>query len=96
MNNFKILPLSKDIILPKRSNELAAGLDIFSPYSLTLYPKKPHLIPLGFKAELPNDYFCQLMGRSSMCLRNIIVLGGVIDPDYRGQYLLLFGVAFVQ
>jgi dUTP pyrophosphatase len=45
-------------------------------------------IPLGIKMEIPNGYEIQIRSRSSLSLKNRIVVGngiGTIDPDYRGQ-----------
>ena len=87
--NIKIKILSEHYVPPVRTSEGSAGLDLHSPYNLTLMPNKSHLIPMGFAVEIPPNFYVQLTSRSGFALRGITVLGGVIDSDFRGQVLLL-------
>ena len=87
--NIKIKIFSEHYVPPVRTSEEAAGLDLHCPYNLTLMPNKSHLIPMGFAVEIPPNFFIKLASRSGFALRGIIVLGGVIDSDFRGQVLLL-------
>ncbi|XP_004212063.2 deoxyuridine 5'-triphosphate nucleotidohydrolase-like [Hydra vulgaris] len=46
-------------------------------------------VPTGIRMQVPVGCFGQLLSRSSLALRNITVVGGVIDNDYRGEMSVL-------
>lgn len=49
------------------------------------YKFKPTLVPTGVKCKLPQDYYLQLSVRSSLPLKDWLILGnsvGIIDADY--------------
>lgn len=89
MENIKIKIVSENYVPPIRATANAAALDLHSPHKIILAPGKSHMIPLGFCMEIPPQYFMQLVTRSSLAVRGVMTLGGIIDSDYRGQVLLL-------
>jgi len=77
-------PNAKD---PERASKYAAGLDIFSaePEDVEISPHTLKLINTDLSVECPPGYYVQLKVRSGMCTKkNMDVLAGVIDEDYRG------------
>ena len=86
---WEIVPLHKDYIPPVRSTKGAAGYDFFSYYETEIPSGGFSMIPLGFKQRLPEGYFLKLESRSSYALRGIIILGGIIDADFRFQIMTL-------
>jgi dUTP pyrophosphatase len=81
--------------IPNRASEGAAGLDLFSVEKLTLNAKGSATIDTGIQIELPNGFFGQISGRSGLARHHgIIIGGGVIDNDYRGNIqVILFNLS---
>lgn len=67
----------------------SVGLDIKSNLDITINPYEIGFIPTGLHIETPLGYYAQLATRSSMAMKNLIVIGGVIDPDYRGEIIVM-------
>lgn len=71
----------------------AAGLDIKSKDDYIIKPGSQVMVSTGIKIKIPSGYYCQISDRSSLSLKGIKVLGGVIDSDYRGEIkVLLFNL----
>jgi dUTP pyrophosphatase len=52
------------------------------------------LIPTGLHIAIPEGCYGQILGRSSLAMKGIVIPGGVIDSSYRGEVqviLLNFG-----
>ena len=75
-------------ILPKRAEDLSTGYDVYNAGpDLTCYPKQYQLIPLGFKAYIPQAYWLFLVPRSSThAKKNMHTLYGVIDCSYENVW----------
>lgn len=83
-----------DAILPTRSNDHAAGLDLYAVDRVVLMPNIPTKVPTGIRMQLPHGYVGQIWDRSGLGSRGVRVLAGVIDSDYEGEIvvcLALFG-----
>lgn len=89
--------LYDSIKLPKRGSKGSAGYDIYSPISFTLsssnslistmfsWTDKPIVIPLGIKAQMPEDMFLTVVPRSGVGFKSGTYLAntiGIIDSDY--------------
>lgn len=71
---------------PSRATDGSAGLDLYSPTTVCLKAKERLSIDLEFQIQLPKGTFGLLKERSSFGKNfGIIVAGGVIDEDYRGN-----------
>ena len=83
-------------ILPHRSSEESAGLDIFSTQHCILRPHDRMLIKTGFSVEIPNGYYGSIESRSGLALNNgVFAFRGIIDRDYRGEVgVLLVNAGF--
>lgn len=84
----KIKPLVENFIAPERKNS-SAGIDIFLQNDTTLQVGMDNIVGLGFATEFPENQVALLVPRSStgckgIHLRNTI---GVIDADYRGEWI---------
>lgn len=85
----KFLPLYPEARLPVRGTELAAGYDLHAPRAVVLQPGERTRIPLGFALGLPADLHGRIESRSSLALKGLVVLTGVIDADYRGEVAVI-------
>ena len=82
-----------DLPLPARQTEGAAGYDVCSAApDLTLAPGERRAIATGVAFELPPGVELQVRPRSGLALRHGVTLPnapGTIDPDYRGELLVI-------
>lgn len=66
--------------------EESAGYDLFLPTNYEFFPKKTVKIDLCIRIAIPKGCFGQILNKSSISSNfDLIVLGGVIDSDYRGN-----------
>lgn len=85
----KIMPLVKEFIKPEYKTEYSAGMDIYLQEDATLVIGADNVIHLGFAAEVPEGYAAILLPRSSAGMKGIGLrnTAGVIDSDYRGEWI---------
>lgn len=85
----KIMPLVKEFIKPEYKTEYSAGMDIYLQEDATLVIGADNVIHLGFAAEVPEGYAAILLPRSSTGMKGISLrnTAGVIDSDYRGEWI---------
>ena len=87
---FSVKLLSPNLILPKRVNPYAAGLDIFAQYKTIIPPHDRQLISTGLALELQQGTYGRLASTSGNSLKLGMEVGaGVIDSDYRGEIKVL-------
>ncbi|RKP33626.1 dUTPase-like protein, partial [Dimargaris cristalligena] len=70
--------------LPFQAYPFNAGADFSCLSEVTIPQHSSTLIDSGLIFEIPNQYYIQLQPRSSLYKSNILLLGGFIDPTYRG------------
>ena len=84
------LETAKDLPLPERATERAAGFDLRACLAepLTVPPGGRAAVPTGLALELPHGYEGQVRPRSGLALKEGLTLlntPGTIDADYRGE-----------
>lgn len=94
MIKVKIKKLKYGVDVPQYQSEGAAGLDLCAATheNIILNPGDIKLIPTGVAIELPQGYEAQIRPRSGFALKHgVTVLNapGTIDPDYRGEVMVL-------
>ena len=84
---FKLLhPLAE---IPYQGSFVAAGYDVKSVVDMSIAPGHTELVPLGFAADMPDHVHGQMKTRSGMAAKGMVVLAGVIDSDYRGEWRVI-------
>ena len=85
----KIKPLVEDFIKPEYKRELSGGMDIYFQQDVDLVVGIDNVVKLGFAAEVPEGHVAMLIPRSSSGMRGVGLRNtiGVIDSDYRGEWL---------
>ena len=85
----KIKPLVEDFIKPEYKRELSGGMDIYFQQDVDLVVGIDTVVKLGFAAEVPEGHVAMLIPRSSSGMRGVGLRNtiGVIDSDYRGEWL---------
>lgn len=71
-------------LLPIRATSHSCALDLYTPEDVTISPQEIKTINLGLSMAIPLGHYGKIATRSSMAREGIMVLGGIIDCDYRG------------
>lgn len=84
------IPEARDLPLPSRATEHAAGFDLRARVDgeWTVPPGGRVLVPTGIQIELPDGFEAQVRPRSGLALRHGVTMlntPGTIDADYRGE-----------
>jgi dUTP pyrophosphatase len=85
MTQIKVKQLCENATIPTRAHPDDAGLDIYTPIDVILPPNQVVKIPLGIAIEIPIGFVGMICDRSSMALKGVKTLGGIIDAGYRGE-----------
>lgn len=85
----KFKKLHKDAIIPSYAHTDDAGFGIYSIEEKVLKPMEYHAVATGISSEIPNDYFVSIRDRSSIAVKGLHVMGGVIDSGYRGEWKII-------
>lgn len=89
MNTISIKKLHPDAIIPTRSHETDAGLDIYANEDVILVPQAKHLLKTGIAVDIPPGYVGFLTSRSGVSSKtNIVVETGKIDAGYNGEMMV--------
>ena len=91
--SIKRLPHGRDIPLPCKMTEHAAGFDLHAAVTepIPLAPGAIRLIPCGFAMAVPPGYEAQVRPRSGLASKFGISMPnapGTIDADYRGEVMV--------
>ena len=77
-------------MVPTKATKYSIGLDLYSPESYLICPKRQVLIPIQIKLGKPPGYYGRLTSKSGSAMQHSIHVGaGVIDPDYTGEIKVL-------
>lgn len=73
--------------LPTYKTEGAAGMDIYTPWPVSLPPGEIKVVQTGLAVELPRGYELQIRPRSGLAVKGVTVVNtpGTVDEDYRGE-----------
>jgi deoxyuridine 5''-triphosphate nucleotidohydrolase (dut) len=88
-DDVKLKQLHPSATIPFRATPGSVGYDLTSSQAITIHPHSTVKIPLGFALDVPTSYRCQIASRSSLASKGIVVVGGVIDNDYRGDITVM-------
>ena len=83
--NLKVKLLSDEAITPTRGTPDSAGLDVYSTIDEVIEPKSHIIIPLDIAICPSPGTYAQIATRSSLAVKGLTVIGGVIDRDYTGN-----------
>ena len=71
--------------LPRRGTAGSAAYDVTCNKAVVIGAGKTARIDVNLYIKLPDDHFMLLLSRSGLAAKGLLVVGGVIDPDYRGS-----------
>jgi dUTP pyrophosphatase len=77
-------------VIPVRATAGSAGYDLYSVENdFSIKPGTIYKCGTGISLNFPKDHYGRIAPRSSLGVKGIHVLGGVIDSDYRGEIIVL-------
>lgn len=65
-----------------------AGIDIVASENVIIRTNDTELISTGLYVEIPEGYYIEVVGRSSLHKQGIHVNKGIIDTGYRGEIMV--------
>lgn len=74
--------------MPTRAFHGDAGLDLRSPFNLTLKPRSKLNIHTGVHVQLPEDCCGLLVSKSGLMVNHDITSTGLIDSGFRGEIVV--------
>ena len=82
--------LSPGAIAPTRGSAGAAGYDLYANEDVTIGETEFTPVNTGVSVAIPPGYYGRIAPRSGLAAKHgIIIGGGVIDEDYRGELKVL-------
>ena len=93
MTEIKIKKLDEKAILPTYGTEFSAGADLYAlgGESITIPAHKTVMIHTGLSMEIPEGYAGLIFARSGLASKRGLAPAnkvGVVDPDYRGEFMV--------
>ena len=87
--------LSHGAIAPTRGSAGAAGYDLYANEDVTIGETEFTPVNTGVSVAIPPGYYGRIAPRSGLAAKyGIIIGGGVIDEDYRGELKVLMSCLF--
>jgi dUTP pyrophosphatase len=97
--SFLPTPGNESAMLPSKQHDSDVGFDLYTDQMTVLHPGKVTKVSTGLKyaGVHPKDpmkmqssrFFTKIEGRSGLAAKGIFPVGGIIDPDYRGEVMVL-------
>lgn len=89
----KIALIRPNAKVPSRQTNGAAGYDVYAALdeATEIKPGETKMIPLGFKTEFNPNYVAKIYARSGLSVKQGLAPAnkvGVIDSDYRGEWMV--------
>ncbi|KAG6502359.1 hypothetical protein ZIOFF_042251 [Zingiber officinale] len=75
--------------MPERRTPGATGYDISITHAQDIPAGGRSLLSTGICIQIPQNTYARIAPRSSTALQDIIIMGGVIDSDYRGEVKIM-------
>lgn len=85
MSHLIIEKLCAEATVPKRATQGSAGYDLCAVTYAVLAPRSRIIVPTGLRITIPEDCYGRIAPRSSLAVKGIDVLAGVVDSDYRDE-----------
>tara|TARA_B110000503_G_scaffold102833_1_gene153586 strand:+ start:368 stop:805 length:438 start_codon:yes stop_codon:yes gene_type:complete len=91
MLKIKLQKVTEDARMPIKGSEHAAAYDVYA-HSITSESNGKVKVGLGFKTEIPKGYKGIIVPRSNLTKFHWVLNNsyGVIDSDYRGEWMAIF------
>ena len=93
MSSIRVKKLSPKAILPTYGSVEAAGADLYAclDEAVTINPGETYMVHTGLAMEIPAGYAGLIYPRSGLASKRGLAPAnkvGVVDPDYRGEFMV--------
>lgn len=93
MTKIKVKKLNEKAVLPTYGSEYAAGADLYAciDEAVTINPGETYMVHTGLAMEIPAGYAGLIYPRSGLASKRGLAPAnkvGVVDPDYRGEFMV--------
>jgi dUTP pyrophosphatase len=93
MMKIKVKKLDERAIIPSLGSEYAAGADLYAVCDeiVNIEPHKTVMLHTGLAMEIPEGYAGLIFARSGLASKRGLAPAnkvGVVDPDYRGEFMV--------
>ncbi|MBQ2753030.1 MAG: dUTP diphosphatase [Firmicutes bacterium] len=93
MQKVNVKKLKPEAILPTYGSEFAAGADLYAciENDILVFPGETVMIGTGLAMEIPEGYAGLIYARSGLASKKGLAPAnkvGVVDPDYRGEFMV--------
>ena len=85
----EIVLINNDAIIPTRASKGSAGLDLYSSVDVDIEVGSINKINTGICISLPENSCGSIRDKSSLASKGLLILGGVIDSDYTGDFIII-------
>jgi len=98
MINIQIKKVHPKAIVPKAATSGSACFDLYVCNEFSLYNGYFQKAKTGLVFEIPKGYFVEVMPRSGLASKGIIIPNspGIIDSDYRGEVVVMLYGLFMK
>ena len=85
----EIVLINNDAIIPTRASKESAGLDLYSIIDVDIEVGLIKKVNTGICISLPENSYESIRDKSSLAIKGLLMLGGVIDSDYAGEIIVI-------
>ena len=85
----KIQVMKENFKVPTHAKAGDVGWDLYACDTAEIPAETTRTFPVGFRMELPKNYWAKIETRSSMAKIEILAVGGIIDSGYRGEIMVM-------
>ena len=85
----EIVLMNDDAIIPTRASKESAGLNLYSSVDADIEVGSINKIDTGICISLPENSYGSIRDKSSLAVKRLLTLGGVIDSDYIGEIIVI-------
>lgn len=87
--NVKVKKTNDKARIPTYAHSSDAGMDLFASNECTIAPNSVAGIPIGIRMAIPLGYYGQIIDKSSLAIKGLHVVAGVVDSGYRGEIIIV-------
>ena len=85
----EIVLMSDNAMIPTRTSKRSAGLDLYSSIDVYIEIGSIKKINTGICVSLPENSYGSIRDKSSLAVKGLLTLGGVIDNYYTGEIIII-------
>ena len=85
----EIILMNDNAIIPARASKRSAGLDLYSSVDACIEIGSIKKNNTGIHVSLSENSYVSIRDKSSLSAKGLLTLGGVIDNDYTGEFIII-------